>query len=521
MSEALEQITPVQTSTNLDDALTVLDSAVAAAVPVLAGPPSDRRPVGWLSHQQILRASPDRPARRITEVGEVEVPPRRLLRVLFRVESGGLMVDRPGRLVWRLLRAPTWLYRLHLGALLGHRFLQLTHHGRRTGNTYRTVVEIIGITAAGEYVVMSGWGRRSDWYRNLIADSDAEIDVGRNHFTACHRELPPTEAVRMLAGYERRNRVIAPLLRRVLSRLLGWPYDGTAAARTRLVEQLPMVALGPAPGPEPSVAPAKTPRARRGRGRAGRWAMPLALTTLIVAGCAGRNQPAAPGPDVGQQLDQTLPAAVLQAPLTTSAGQRVTLASLAGKVVVISDMMTLCQETCPFDTANVVAAARAVEAAGLGDRVEFLSITVDPTRDTTAQIAAYRKLFPHPPTDWLTVTAAPQTLSQLWADLGVYIEKVPDSPPYPRNWANGAPLTYDITHSDEVFALDDTGHERFILEGAPTVSAGTPLPESLRTFLDADGRKALVAPDALAWTLPQELQVLSWLTGSSVPATKS
>ena len=114
------------------------------------------------------------------------------------------------------------------------------------------------------------------------------------------------------------------------------------------------------------------------------------------------------------------------------------------------------------------------------------------------------------------MTAAPQTLTQLWADLGVYIEKVPDSPPYPRNWANGAPLTYDITHSDEVFSLDDTGHERFILEGAPTVSAGTPLPESLRTFLDADGRKALVAPDALAWTLPQELQVLSWLTGSSV-----
>jgi protein SCO1/2 len=260
---------------------------------------------------------------------------------------------------------------------------------------------------------------------------------------------------------------------------------------------------------------------RRTRRRRGRWTALLIVAGLALTGCAGKTHAAAPGADVGQQLDQPLPQAVLRAPLTTSAGKQLTLASLAGRVVVISDMMTLCQETCPFDTANVVAAARAVEAAGLGDRVEFLSITVDPARDTTAQIAAYRKLFPQPPADWVTLTAAPQTLSRLWADLGVYIQKVPDTPPYPRNWATGAPLTYDITHSDEVFALDDTGHERFILEGAPTVSAGTPIPKALRTFLDADGRQALAAPDALAWTLPQELQVISWLTARSVAAPKA
>ena len=235
------------------------------------------------------------------------------------------MPDRPSRLVRQLLRIPTWLYRLHLGALLGHRFLQLTHHGRRTGKVYRTVVEVVGTTSAGEYVVMSGWGRRSDWYRNLMADREAAIDVGRDHFTADHRDLPPTEAVRILAEYERRNRWIAPLLRRVLSRILGWRYDGTAAARTRLVEQLPMVALGPAARPVSPEAPAETRRAKRGCRGAGRWSTLLGLTCLIMAGCAGRSQPAAPGADVGQQLDQALPTAVLQAPLTTSAGQRLDL----------------------------------------------------------------------------------------------------------------------------------------------------------------------------------------------------
>ena len=426
------------------------------------------------------------------------------------------MPDRPSRLIRQLLRIPTWLYQTHLGVLLGHRFLQLTHHGRRTGNTYRTVLEVLGITTAGEYVVMSGWGRQADWYRNVTAASSTEIDVSRDHFTAHYRELPAAEAVGVWVEYERRNRLIAPVLRRVLSGMLGWRYDGTAAARSRLVEQLPMVAFHPADPP-------RRPPASRGRRTPPKRHPGLRTALLIVAGlavtgCAGNDHPAAPGADVGQQLDRALPAAVLQAPLATSAGEQVTLASLAGKVVVISDMMTLCQETCPFDTANVVAAARAVEAAGLGDRAEFLSITVDPARDTTAQIAAYRKLFPQPPADWLIVTATPQTLGALWANLGVYIQKVPDSPPYPRNWANGAPLTYDITHSDEVFALDDTGRERFILEGAPTVSAGTPIPAALTAFLDSQGRQALTARDALAWTLPQEMQVISWLTGAGVTA---
>ena len=56
----------------------------------------------------------------------------------------------------------------------------------------------------------------------------------------------------------------------------------------------------------------------------------------------------------------------------------------------ISDVMTLCQESCPLDTANVVAAARPVERAGLDSKVVFLSITIDPGRDTVAQLAAYR-----------------------------------------------------------------------------------------------------------------------------------
>lgn len=49
----------------------------------------------------------------------------------------------------------------------------------------------------------------------------------------------------MLADYERRNRMIAPVLRRVLSRLAGFRCDGSAAGRHRLVEALPLLAFSP------------------------------------------------------------------------------------------------------------------------------------------------------------------------------------------------------------------------------------------------------------------------------------
>lgn len=248
--------------------------------------------------------------------------------------------------------------------------------------------------------------------------------------------------------------------------------------------------------------------------------MALSCAALVaLAGCSSSasspSPPAsgAPGARIGQRLDTPLPAAAANAVLVTSSGRRLSIASLRGRVVVISDVMTLCQETCPLDTANIVAAARAAERAGLGSRIVFLSVTIDPARDTQAQLAAYRRLFAPAPADWLTATGSPAQLSAMWRALGVYIKRAPDSPPLPRNWRTGAPLHYDLTHSDEVFFVDPAGRERFLLEGAPHLAPDAPIPSRLLRFMDAAGHRNLTHPMKLAWTLPQELRVLSWLTG--------
>jgi deazaflavin-dependent oxidoreductase (nitroreductase family) len=145
-----------------------------------------------------------------------------------------------------LLRAPTHLYRWKCGRLLGHRFLLLIHIGRRTGLRRYTVLEVMEYRKKGpEAVVMSAFGRGADWLRNVEAAPDPEVVIGSQRFIAAYRLLDEDEAASVVAGYERRNRLIAPMIRAVLSRLLGWRYDASDKARHRLVKHLPLVAFRP------------------------------------------------------------------------------------------------------------------------------------------------------------------------------------------------------------------------------------------------------------------------------------
>ena len=157
---------------------------------------------------------------------------------------------RRRRTLWYLLRAPVYLYRWHLGRLLGIRFLLLTHIGRRTGLRRQTVLEVMKYRKEGpEVVVMSGFGPNADWLRNIEVTPGPEVAIGSRHFIATHRFLGEEEAIRVVRGYERRNRFIASLVRVVLSRLLGWRYRGSDEDCRRLVRQLPLLVFRPRSSP--------------------------------------------------------------------------------------------------------------------------------------------------------------------------------------------------------------------------------------------------------------------------------
>ncbi len=160
----------------------------------------------------------------------------------------------PGPALRWMLRAPGLIYRAGAGPLLGHRFLRLGHRGRRTGRLHRTVLEVVEWRPeVREAIVVSGFGRKAQWFRNVLAGGAAEVEIGRECWLPDARVLSPEEAARVLAGYEGRNRMVRPIVRRVLSGLAGVRYDGTSEARLAVARVLPLIGLRPAePGHERS-----------------------------------------------------------------------------------------------------------------------------------------------------------------------------------------------------------------------------------------------------------------------------
>ncbi len=76
--------------------------------------------------------------------------------------------------------------------------------------------------------------------------------------------------------------------------------------------------------------------------------------------------------------------------LTDSAGKPFDLATLKGKVVLVSFVYTTCNGVCPATTASLGRIQQSLEQAKLwGRSVEFVSITLDPKRDTPEVLSRY------------------------------------------------------------------------------------------------------------------------------------
>jgi hypothetical protein len=83
---------------------------------------------------------------------------------------------KPGRLALALFRMPLRAYRHDAGWLLGHMFLEFTHTGRKSGQSYETVAMVLRYDAdAREAVICVAWGPDTDWVRNLRAGSAARV----------------------------------------------------------------------------------------------------------------------------------------------------------------------------------------------------------------------------------------------------------------------------------------------------------------------------------------------------------
>ncbi len=125
----------------------------------------------------------------------------------------------------------------------------LTTTGRKTGRPRTTGVSFMPLD--DRYVVFAGWGVRSDWYRNLLANPAVTIQVGRRRLRATARPVPDAAQRRrlMLQMRERSARCGPPRFLRPLLRLARvFDYDREIALAVEQAETLPVVEIVPGRG---------------------------------------------------------------------------------------------------------------------------------------------------------------------------------------------------------------------------------------------------------------------------------
>jgi deazaflavin-dependent oxidoreductase (nitroreductase family) len=147
----------------------------------------------------------------------------------------------PKGLLRLMLRLPIWLYRLRLGWLLGNRFLLLTHVGRKTGLPHQTVVEVVGHNSTKDrYVIASGWGEKSDWFRNIRQTPNVDVTVGGRSFQAHATILSVAEAEEELLRYAHKHPVA---FRELAKFMMGEHLEASREDCSKLAQSIPLVAL--------------------------------------------------------------------------------------------------------------------------------------------------------------------------------------------------------------------------------------------------------------------------------------
>jgi len=138
-----------------------------------------------------------------------------------------------------LLRAPIPLFRARLGFLFGHRFVMLCHTGRRSGETRRTILEVVVNDPEAVYVA-AGWGAEAQWLKNVRADPDVVFYLGSKRFRTMAVVVDVAEASRVMDRYARAHpKTLASLARFMLDD----PGDTPSQNAGLIAVSVPMVRL--------------------------------------------------------------------------------------------------------------------------------------------------------------------------------------------------------------------------------------------------------------------------------------
>ncbi len=119
---------------------------------------------------------------------------------------------------------------------------------------------------------------------------------------------------------------------------------------------------------------------------------------------------------LGDSLVPTDPAPLFE--LTDQRGERLALADLAGRTLLLDFIYTTCPGPCPLLTAANVSVQRELSSE-LRERVWFVSISIDPENDTPEALAAYARARGVDLDNWSFLTGSVEEVDAVLVAYGV------------------------------------------------------------------------------------------------------
>jgi deazaflavin-dependent oxidoreductase (nitroreductase family) len=116
----------------------------------------------------------------------------------------------------------------------------LTTIGRKTGKPHSVVVDVVKHDK-DIYFINSGWGLKSDWFRNLIANPNVQVQVSRRKFRGKAVVLPSEEAGDILVEFISQH----PNYVRLMMKIIGLEIKFNEEEIRSLVSAMPIVAIRP------------------------------------------------------------------------------------------------------------------------------------------------------------------------------------------------------------------------------------------------------------------------------------
>ncbi len=155
-------------------------------------------------------------------------------------------LDNPGPVFGLIFKIPIFFYRIGLANLFSGTVLFLTTTGRKTGRPHLTPLEFRYEPEDDSYILVAGWGGKTDWYRNACANPLVRVTARGRSFESTAEPLTQDEITRLLVESTRLN----PGSLAIWSRWAGEALDGSEESLARAAKYFPGLRLRPVKGEE-------------------------------------------------------------------------------------------------------------------------------------------------------------------------------------------------------------------------------------------------------------------------------